>query len=760
MTAGQIAPTPRRLLARVRDVMAGGDAGIATAEDRLDEITGIIAADLVAEVCSVYVLRAGEVLELFATRGLKPEAVHQTRLRIGEGIIGDIAAHARPLALADALDHPSFAYRPETGEEIYHSLMGVPILRGGKVIGVVAVQNRNRRRYSEEEVETLQTVAMVLAELVAGGGFIGEGELGSVDGIAVLPVRLEGLRLNAGLGTGAAVLHQPLIKVEKLVAEDPKAEHRRLRAAVAAMHGALDDMLNSARIAEEGEHRDVLETYRMIAEDAGWLARVGEAITSGLTAEAAVQKVHNDVRARMAQVTDPYLRERVHDLDDLANRLLRHLTGADVTAAETAGTDDFVLIARSMGPAQLLDYGHDRLKGLVLEEGTPTAHVAIVARALDIPVIGNAQGVLGKVEPGDQVIVDGDNAQVFLRPGDDVRHAFRESMALNDERKAAYADLKGLAVVTLDGEAISLKINAGLLVDLPHLEETGADGIGLYRTEIPFMVRSEFPDVKSQCGLYEKIFEQAKGKPVVFRTLDVGGDKVLSYGDNFEEENPAMGWRAIRVSLDRPKILREQLRALIRAAAGRELDVMFPMISEVSEFTAARALLEKELTRAKERGEPYSKDVRAGAMLEVPALLFQLPELISRVDFISVGSNDLLQFLFASDRGNPHLAERYDALSPPVLDLLSALAEQCRAAATPISVCGEMAGHPVDAMALIGLGFRELSMVPPAIGPVKMMIRSLALGPLREYMDQIRKSGQQNIREKLRAFAVDHGVII
>ncbi|HEC90985.1 MAG TPA: phosphoenolpyruvate--protein phosphotransferase, partial [Alphaproteobacteria bacterium] len=523
---------------------------------------------------------------------------------------------------------------------------------------------------------------------------------------------------------------------------------------------ALDDMLNSARIAKEGEHRDVLETYRMIAEDAGWLARVSEAITSGLTAEAAVQKVHDDVRARMAQVTDPYLRERVHDLDDLADRLLRHLTNADVTTARTAGNDDFVLIARSMGPAQLLDYGHDRLKGLVLEEGAPTAHVAIVARALDIPVIGNVRGLLGKVEPGDPVIVDGDNGQVFLRPGDDVHQAFRESMALNDERKAAYAGLKGLASVTLDGETISLKMNAGLLVDLPHLEETGADGIGLYRTEIPFMVRSEFPDVKSQCDLYEKILEQAKGKPVVFRTLDVGGDKILSYGDNFEEENPAMGWRAIRMSLDRPKILRQQLRALIRAAAGRELDVMFPMISEVSEFNAARALLEKELERAKERGGPYSKDIRVGAMLEVPALLFQLPELISHVDFISVGSNDLLQFLFASDRGNPRLAERYDSLSPPVLDLLSAVVEKCRASAKPISICGEMAGNPVDAMALIGLGFRELSMSPPAIGPVKMMIRSLALGPLMEYMDQIRKSGQHNIREKLRAFAVDHGVIV
>jgi len=686
MAVGQIAPTPRRLLARVRDVMAG--AGQGTSEDRLDEITGIIAADLVAEVCSVYVLRAGEVLELFATRGLKPEAVHKTRLRIGEGIIGEIAAHAKPYALADAPSHPSFAFRPETGEEIYQSLMGVPILRDGAVIGVVAVQNKVSRHYTEEEIEVLQTVAMVLAELVAGGDLIGENELSPVDGIAVKPVRLEGVRLNAGLGAGVAVLHQPQFEIHNLVAEDTDAEHKRFRKAFSAMHGALDDMLSSERFADAGEPRDVLETYRMIAEDAGWLSRIEEAITSGLTAEAAVQKVHNDIRARMSQITDPYLRERVHDFDDLANRLLQHLTGTEMTGAETAGADDFVLIARSMGPAQLLDYDHERIKGLVLEEGTPTAHVAIVASALDIPVVGSTRNVLGKVKQGDPVIVDGDNAQVFLRPGGDVRQVFRESIEAREKRKSAYAALRDLPAMTLDGETVSLKVNAGLLVDLPHVAESGADGIGLYRTEVPFMVRSEFPGVESQTKFYSRVLEQVGDKPVIFRTLDVGGDKLLSYWDDLDEENPAMGWRAIRISLDRPWILRQQLRALIHAATGRNLKVMFPMVADVSEFKAARALLDLELERASSKKQIVPEKIELGVMLEVPSLLFQLTELLPLVDFISVGSNDLFQFFFACDRGNPRLADRYDPLSPTVLALLRSLVDQCRDAGKSIALCG------------------------------------------------------------------------
>ncbi len=752
---GAALPVSRRLLARVRDVMAGPGA----AQVRLDRIVAIIAADMVAEVCSIYVRRAGDVFELFATQGLRPEAVHRTRLRLGEGIVGDIAAKATPFALADAQGHPSFAYRPETGEEAYRSMMGVPILRDGRVVGVVAVQNRTRRNYTEEEVETLQTVAMVLAEMIAGG-LVDLAELQPVDGIALKPIRLEGSRLNGGVGMGTAVLHRPRATVERLVAEDPAAEHERLKQAFAEMHGALDDLLRAGRLGGGGEHRDVLETFRMIAEDAGWVGRIGEAIDGGLTAEAAVQKVQNDIRARMSQAADPYLRERVHDFDDLANRLILHLVGDSAAARRRPLPDNVILIARSLGPAELLDYDPARLRGVVLEEGSPAAHVAVVARALDIPIVGQATDALARIEPGDAVVVDGDNAQVMVRPGEDVQQAFAAAIRVRGERRAGYAALRDQPAVTRDGVRIEVAINAGLLLDMAHLHEFGADGVGLYRTEVPFMVRPAFPDVAAQRQMYARVFEQAKGKPVVFRTLDVGGDKVLPYWNPADEENPAMGWRAIRIALDRPAMLRQQARALIQAAGGNELRLMFPMVATAEEFTAARALIEREIERERKGGRPLPRAIRVGAMLEVPSLLFELDALLARADFVSIGSNDLLQFLFAADRGTPALAERYDPLSPLVLRCLADVAERAAQAGVPLSLCGEMAGRPLEAMALIGLGFRALSMAPPAVGPIKAMVRSLDLAALEAFLGEARGGAGGRLRERLRGFAQDRGVVI
>ncbi len=746
----------RLLLRRLRDTMAG--AG--TAQQRLDKVVNIIAADMVAEVCSAYLLRAGEVLELFATKGLKPEAVRKTRLRVGEGLVGDIAAHARPLALAEAQSHPSFAYRPETGEEIYHSFLGVPILRAGRVLGVLVVQNRTQRVYDEEEIEALETTAMVLAELVTGGELIGPDELKPAEGIALLAVRVEGVALSEGLAIGQVVLHEPRIALRRMVAEDPAAEMVRFKGAVAVMHRTLDDMLGLSELAAGGEHRDVLESYRMFAEDRGWLESIAEAIDGGLTAEAAIQKVTNDLQARMAQMSDPYLRERLHDFEDLANRLTRHLGGDGAPAAAGALPDDVVLVARAMGPAELLDYDRKRLRGLALEEGSLDSHAAIVARALGIPALGRAQGLLARVEPGDTVIVDADNAQLFVRPAEDIQQRYLDIMRLRALRQASFQATRGLPAESRDGVTVALDINAGLLIDLPQLAATGADGIGLYRTEIAFMVRDEYPDVKAQAELYGRVLDQAGGKPVLFRTLDVGGDKVLPYWRGSREENPAMGWRAIRIALDRPATLRHQLRALIRGAAGRPLSVMFPMIAEVAEFDRARGVLDLELARARRRGEPLPEALKVGAMFEVPALAWQLPALFGRVDFLSVGSNDLAQFLFASDRGNPALADRYDALSPALLRLLDTVVERSAEARVPISLCGEMAGRPLEAMALIGLGFRRLSMAPPAVGAVRTMVRSLHVGRLRAYLGDLLAGERLSLRRELDAFARDHRIAI
>ena len=746
----------RLLLRRLREVMASEADG----EARLNQLVRLIANNMVAEVCSVYLRRAGDVLELFATHGLNPDAVHQTRLRVGEGVVGDVALQAKSLALSDAREHPSFAYRPETGEEEFHSMLGVPVLRGGKVIGVLAVQNRTQRHYTEDEIETLQTIAMVTAELVNQPGFISAAEMRLADSDSMLPARLTGIRLNGGPAIGHAVLHQPRPVIRAVIADDVQLEEERLKSAFNRMHTALDSMLEDTALQDQGEHRDVLETYRLIAEDRGWLKRIREAIAGGLTAEAGVLKVQDETKARLRKLNDPFLRERMTDFTDLANRLLQHLSEdyAGDEIEEEEAPDDMIVVAQSMGPAELLDYDRDRVRAVVLEEGSPTSHVAIVARALDIPVVGRVKGLLARVEPGDTVIVDGEHAQVFLRPGEDVQANFRDTVQDREAKAEIRSAMRELPAVTADGVEISLHLNVGLLVDMVALHETGAEGVGLYRTEIPFMVRSAFPGVTEQAELYERVFDLADGKPVVFRTLDIGGDKALPYLDEPRDENPAMGWRAIRIAMDRPAMLRQQMRALIRAAKGRDLHIMFPMISEVAEFVAARNFLDIELERAGKAGREVPAAVSVGAMLEVPALIWQLPALAKVVDFVSVGSNDLVQFLYASDRGNPRLAQRYDPLSPPVLTMLRAVADACGTAGTPLTVCGEMAGTPLEAMTLLGLGFRRLSMSPPAVEPVKAMLRSLNVRELEDYVARLVDGADHSLRSKLADFARDHRV--
>ena len=754
MSAAAAPSGPRILLRRLREVMAGEGS----AQDRMDQLVMAIAANMVAEVCSIYLLRDG-MLELFATEGLNPSAVHKTTLRIGEGLVGQIAQLARPVALSEARTHPNFAARPETGEEDYHSLMGVPVLRGGRVVGVLVLQNRITRDYSADEIEAMQTIAMVLAEMVGGAlqeEMPGIGTFGT-DG---LPRRMAGLSLNEGLARGVAVLHAPRIVVERHVADDVDVEAGRLTVALKDLRVQVDSMLQAAIAEPGGESRDILEAYRMFAHDKGWMARLHDAIQGGFTAEAAVERVQVENRARMSEISDAYLRERLHDLEDLSNRLMRHLThGGQMPEGDVP--EQAVVVAWNMGPAELLDYDVDRIKALVLEEGSPTSHVAIVARALQIPVVGRLDGLLDNVESGDDLVVDGDNAQLFVRPAADALVAFSANLETRQAKAAQYAALRDQPAVSKDGTRIELNLNAGLLADMPHLDGTGADGIGLYRTELHFMVRATLPTVSMQTVFYGRVLDQAGGRPVVFRTLDVGGDKMLPYlARHDDEQNPAMGWRAIRLSLDRPVLLRMQIRALLKAAAGRPLSIMFPMIAEVSEFKAARKLLDREVERQTRIGEPTPVTLRVGTMLEVPSLAWQLPALLPLVDFVSIGSNDLMQFLFASDRGNPRLANRYDELSPSALSLVRDIVQRCDAAKVPVSLCGEAAGRPVDAMALLGLGLRSISMGAASVGAVKMMVRSLDLPSLRTFMEDFYDSPEHSLRNALKKFAEDHNVAI
>ena len=746
---------PRLLLRRLREVMAEP----ISAQARLDKIVVQIAFNMVAEVCSVYVLHADGRLELYATEGLNREAVHQTTMRAGEGLVGLIASSAEPLALPDAQAHPAFSYKPETGEEIYLSFLGVPILRGGNTLGVLVVQNRARRLYSEEEVEALQTTAMLLAEMIAGG------ELQSMmPGPAVLrkPLTLAGTPVVDGVGLGHAVLHEPRVVVTRLVAENVEGEAARLDDAIAALRASIDKLVDQGDVAGPGEHREVLQTFRMFANDRGWLRRLREAVMTGLTAEAAVERVQSDTRAKLVRQTDPYLRDRLHDLDELANRLLHQLTGESLVVGRDALPDNAVIVARAMGPAALLDYDRAKLRGVVLEDGGASSHVAIVARALGIPLVGDVASVSSLVDSGDALIVDGGLGTVEVRPASDVEAAYAEKARLGARRQEQYRTLREVPSVTRDGVAVGLHMNAGLLLDLPHVAETGAASIGLFRTELLFMVTPRFPRVAEQQALYAAVLDAVGDRPVTFRTLDIGGDKILPYMARPDEQNPALGWRAVRIGLDRPGLLRSQLRALLKAGADRDIKVMFPMIASAAEFDAARGLVGRELAHLARHGYRAPKSLQLGAMVEVPSLLWELDELASRVDFLSVGTNDLMQYLFAADRDNKRVATRFDPLAPAMLRALKSIADAGRTHGVPVTLCGELGGKPLTALALVAIGFRDLSMSPSSLGPVKAMLLALDAADATAYVGDLlaRRDGAATIRPALAAYAERHALPI
>ncbi|MGH6829172.1 MAG: phosphoenolpyruvate--protein phosphotransferase [Rhizomicrobium sp.] len=745
---------PRLLLRRLRQIMAEQTS----AQMRLDKLVKLIASNMVAEVCSIYLRRAGKLLELFATEGLNRAAVHNTRLREGEGLVGLVAETAEAVNLSDAPSDPHFSYRPETDEDPYRTFLGVPIVRGGQVFGVLTVQNKAERAYAEEEVEALQTVAMVLAEVVAQGGFFNIAELDEPELSVDRPRRFTGEGLSEGVVVGRVVLHEPRVKVERMIADNPGEELKRLEDAIASLRESVDQMLVSSEVSLTGEGREVIEAYRLFAYDQGWRQRIRDAVRTGLTAEAAVERVQDETRIRVQRLGDPLLRERAHDLDDLARRLLRHLGGDG--RPEGALPPDAILVGRNMGPAELLDYGRGKLLGMALEDAATTSHVAIVARSMGLPLVSSLAGIADSARFGDGIVVDGETGEVHLRPPAGIVAAFEEKRKLRLQLQARFAAVRDLPSVTRDGVPIKLMMNAGLELDMPHLKESGADGIGLFRTELQFMLGETMPRLSDQYAFYKLIVDSAGDKPVVFRTLDLGGDKVLPYARWEREENPALGWRAIRIALDRPALLRYQARALLMASAGRTLRILLPMVSDVDEFNRARALIDRELERARLMDRTRPTQVLVGAMLEVPALAFMLPQLMRSADFVSIGSNDLFSLAFAVDRTNPRVARRYDNLNPASLTMVRLIVRSAAESSGDLSLCGEMAGRPLDAMAMLGLGIRTLSMQPGQIGPIKLMIRSLNLGEVAAFVDRLCGRTDHSLRTRLSAFAAERGILL
>ncbi len=750
------AASARQILTRLHEVMASR----LHAQGKLDQVVDTIGESLDSEVCSIYLLREG-MLELFATRGLNKAAVHVTRMAIGEGLTGTIADNVETLNLAEAKAHPDFQYRPETGEEKFHSFAGVPIVYRERAVGVLCVQHVDPRRYEDIEIEALQTTAMVLSELIANAELVDEEEALGLNGGQTGTQKVAGLTLVKGLALGQAVYHQPRVQITQVMADDIEAERQRVYRAFDKMREQIDNLSNQAEFGVGGEHEEVLATYKMFAYDEGWSRRINEAIDSGLTAEAAIERVQQRTRMRMREIDDPLLADRMHDLEDLANRLLRIVSGQLGTAASQGLRRDTILIARNLGPAELLEYDRRRLKGVILEEGSLTAHVVIVARAMGVPVLGRAQGIRGLVRDGDEILLDADNGQATIRPSAQIAEAFDARFAKSRERQAAYAELRDVEPFTRCGTRIQVMMNAGLRDDMSALAMTGADGVGLFRTEFQFLVSATLPQRERQTRLYRDVLEAAGDKPVIFRTVDIGGDKAVPYLASEEaanDENPAMGWRALRLALEREGLLKAQARSLLEASAGRVLNVMFPMVSEPWEFEAAKSVFDEQLAFLHGKKRPMPEAINFGAMLEVPALAEVLDILMPKLSFLSVGTNDLTQFLFAADRANPKLAQRYDWLSPSILRFLRRVCLATNGSGVDLGVCGEMGGRRLEALALLGIGFRRLSITPAAVGPIKELVRKVDLAELSEAVNGWLADPSANVRAELSAWAAERKI--
>lgn len=669
---------------------------------------------------------------------------YKNNIRFEEDIIGKSAAYKRSVR--------------DISEAENVSVLSVPVLRLNNTAAVIVLIKGGTEGYSEQQTELVETLALVLPDLLSTKEFIEHrNQIIKEKGIVVRDV-LHGTRMNKGYGVGKAVLHRRHRELTNIFAENIELEKSKLAEGRRRMVEYIDSKLSQAGN-YLGNTTDIMEAYKMFALDKGWYKKITADIEKGYTAEAAVEHVYEDMWNKLSATNDAYLKERLYDLRDVSDRLRAFIAGGEVLNP-VAADEDIIIIAQTMGPADLMDYNYDHIRGLIIEDCTPTMHVVIVAKALNIPVVAKIHGIVKEIKAGEVIAVNGQEAVVYTHPSETLINEYRKkSVSL----KKVFADLQALSTkptVTLDGLKINLAMNYGLDLDYEYIKPTNCDGIGLYRTEITFMSADKMPDVESQERQYKRLFDALGNKKIIFRSLDVGSDKFLPYWGEIKEDNPAIGWRSIRITLDRRAILRQQIRAMLRAAVDKELNVMFPMISTVQEFLDAKETLLLEYEREKQRGKPTAKNVKVGIMIEVPSILFQLDEILQEVDFVSVGTNDLYQFVYACDRGNPRLSERYDVLSAPFLKLMKTIVDKANQYKVYCSVCGEMAGNPLEAMCLIGLGYQNLSVSGASYANIKKMIMSMRYEDVSDYVKSLLKSNKTSLRPQLIAYAYDHTIAI
>ena len=702
----------RRLVQAVTDA--------ATLDEALTIIVTRIKGTMQTGVCSVYLLdESTDRWLLMATDGLNPSSVRVASLAKTEGLVGTVGSRGELVNLDDAPNHPAFRFLRETGEEIFQSFLGVPIVHQREILGVLVVQQTTQRKFSDDEEALLVTVAAQISALIAHAKVSGRLQLSHTDGEKPFDVHFQGVAGVSGVTTGTAFVRQPpaiLRRVKDAKTDDPKRELEEFQSALSGVKAELRQISDTLSEHLERKETALFDTYLRMLEDHTLSGEVCQRIRSGETAPTALKYVVLDLVARFNAMDDAYLRERATDLLDLGRRILAKLLREQSESFEYP--DDLILVAEDVTPVMLGEVATRSLRAIVSVKGSANSHVAILARSLGIPaVMGAVDLPLGDIS-GAHLIVDGWRGEVIVEPSEHVLSEYQRAIRDAAILEMDLEQMESGTAVTSDGQHVYLMLNAGPFGELSERERSWIDGVGLYRTEFIFLSRSRFPTEDEQEGEYRAELQSYSPMPVVMRTLDIGGDKSLPYF-SIDEENPFLGWRGIRVTLDHPEIFLTQIRAMLKADSGLgNLRILLPMITTLEELRASKILIQRVvLELASEGYEVLAPQV--GVMIEVPSAVYIAPELAKEADFLSVGSNDLTQYLLAVDRTNSRVADMFDGFHPAILRALEITSKAGTNAKIPVALCGEMAGDPLAAVLLVGLGFKELSMSSAALAQVK-----------------------------------------
>jgi phosphotransferase system enzyme I (PtsP) len=677
---------------------------------------------------------------LMASKGLKPEAVGHVSLNIGEGLVGLVGQREEIVNLDNAPKHDRFAYLPETGEELFNSFLGVPVMYRRKVMGVLVVQNKEPQDFSEAAESFLVTLCAQLSGVIAHAHAVGNIDVFRKPTSGSTYKTFQGVSGAGGVALGRAIVLYPpadLTVIPDREAEDISEELELLDQAIASVRKeiqSLDEKMQDSLMSEE---RALFSVFLRMLDENALPSEIKDHIRAGSWAQGAVRKVIDKHIALFAQMEDDYLRERVSDLKDLGRRILACLQEADSSHRELS--PDSILIGEEISTAALVELPVDNIAAIVTSEGAANSHKVIVARALGIPTVVGVTELPITTLDDIEMIVDAYQGRVFVNPPRRLRQRYKE---VQKEEEQIAKDLKQYETkdaITPDGVSIPLFVNTGLMIDVVRGVQRGAKGVGLYRSEIPFMLRERFPGEEEQRAIYRQQLSHFANKPVIMRTLDIGADKDLPYF-SIEEENSALGWRGLRFTLDHPEIFSAQIRAMLKASIGlNNLHILLPMVTSVSEVEEVLYLLERDWIAVQEEEQVKITRPKIGIMVEVPSVLFQISEFAELVDFFSVGSNDLTQYLLAVDRNNPHVANVYSHFHPSVLRALSRLVEDCQLHLSPVSVCGEMAGDPLSAILLMAMGFNTLSMSSSNILRVRKAICHVPMSDAKQLLDEVLK---------------------